>query len=122
VDHELEDVAEIFSRLNTAGTKIRESDIVIALVAAKQQGWIRKKFNPFLKDLELKGFELDPGVVVRTFAIISNGSAQLRDIPEQFWERSNNFDENWLKTKEAISLVIKNLMEHGVLSSNLLPP
>jgi len=38
VDHELEDVAEIFGRLNTAGTKIRESDVVVALVAAKQQG------------------------------------------------------------------------------------
>lgn len=50
VDHELEDVAEIFSRLNLAGTKIRESDIVVALVAAKQQGWIRQKFDPFLKD------------------------------------------------------------------------
>ena len=69
VDHELEDVAEIFGRLNTAGTKIKESDIIVALVAAKQQGWIRQKFNPFLKDLELKGFEFDPGVVVRTLAI-----------------------------------------------------
>ena len=73
VDHELEDVAEIFGRLNTAGTKIRESDIIIALVAAKQQGWIRTKFDPFLKDLELKGFEFDPGVVVRTLAIIGHG-------------------------------------------------
>jgi hypothetical protein len=57
VDHELDDVAEIFGRLNTAGTTIRESDIVVALVAAKQQGWIRQKFDPFLKDLESKGFE-----------------------------------------------------------------
>jgi hypothetical protein len=64
---------------------------------------------------------LDPGVVVRTFAIISKGSARLRDIPQDFWEPSNDFDENWLKTKEAISSVIKNLIEHGVLSSDLLP-
>ena len=121
VDHELEDVAEIFARLNTAGTKIRQSDIIIALIAAKQPGWIRNKFDPFLKDLELKGFELDPGVVVRTFAIISKGSARLRDIPPEVWEQSDTFDENWLKTKEAISLVIKNLIEYGVLSSDLLP-
>jgi predicted DNA-binding WGR domain protein len=121
VDHELEDVAEIFARLNTAGTKIRESDIIIALIAAKQQGWIRQKFDPFLKDLAQKGFELDPGVVVRTFAIISKGNARLRDIPQESWEPSNDFDENWVKTKESISSVIKNLMKHGVLSSDLLP-
>jgi hypothetical protein len=121
VDHELEDVAEIFGRLNTAGTKIRESDIVVALVAAKQQGWIRQKFDPFLKDLEVKGFEFDPGVVVRTLAIVGHGSARLRDVPQSFWEPSDQFDENWRKTKEAISAVIKNLMEHGILSSELLP-
>ncbi len=121
VDHELEDVAEIFARLNTAGTKIRESDIIIALVAAKQQGWIRKKFDPFLKDLELKGFDFDPGVVVRTLSIIGHGSARLRDVPQSFWEPSDQFDENWRKTKEAISAVVKNLMEYGVLSSDILP-
>lgn len=121
VDHELEDVAEIFGRLNTAGTKIRESDIIIALVAAKQQGWIRTKFDPFLKDLELKGFEFDPGVVVRTLAIIGHGSARLRDLPQSFWAPSDQFDEKWRKTKEAISAVVKNLMEYGILSSDVLP-
>jgi hypothetical protein len=121
VDHELEDVAEIFGRLNTAGTKIRESDIIVALVAAKQQGWIRQKFDPFLKDLELKGFEFDPGVVVRTLAIVGHGSARLKEVPEAFWEPSDAFDEYWRKTKEAISAVVKNLIEHGVLSSELLP-
>ena len=121
VDHELEDVAEIFGRLNTAGTKIRESDVIVALVAAKQQGWIRQKFDPFLKDLETKGFEFDPGVVVRALAIVGHGSARLRDVPSGFWEPSDEFDEHWRKTKEAISSVIKSLMEYGVLSSDLLP-
>ncbi len=121
VDHELEDVAEIFARLNTAGTKIRESDVIVALVAAKQQGWIRQKFDPFLKDLEAKGFEFDPGVVVRTLALVGHGSARLRDVPATFWEASDTFDEHWRKAKEAISSVVKNLMEYGVLSSNLLP-
>lgn len=121
VDHDLEDVAEIFARLNTAGTKIRESDIVIALVAAKQQGWIRNKFDPFLKDLEQKGFDFDPSVIVRTLAVVGHGSARLRDVPQTFWEESDDFDEHWRRTREAISGVIRNLMEFGVLSSDLLP-
>jgi hypothetical protein len=121
VDHDLEDVAEIFGRLNTAGTKIRESDIVVALVASKQQGWIRQKFDPFLRDLALKGFEFDPGVVIRTLAIVGHGSARLGDVPEIFWQPSDQFDEHWRTTKEAISSVIRNLMDFGVLSDDLLP-
>jgi hypothetical protein len=121
VDHELEDVAEIFARLNTAGTKIRESDIIIALVAAKQQGWIREKFDPFLKDLEQSGFDFDPGVLVRTFAIVGHGSARLRDVPQTFWDPSATFDDSWKKTKEAVAAVVKNLSEYGILSSDVLP-
>jgi hypothetical protein len=121
VDHDLEDVAEIFARLNTAGTKIRESDVVVALVAAKQQGWIRTKFDPFLEDLKSNGFDFDPGVVVRTLAIVGHGSARLRDVPQSFWEPSKQFEKDWRKTKEAISAVIKNLMEYGILSSHVLP-
>lgn len=121
IDHELEDVAEIFARLNTAGTKIKESDIIVALVAAKQQGWIRNKFDPFLRDLSTRGFDFDPGILVRTLSIVGHGSARLRDIPEKFWESSDEFDESWRKTKESISSVVKNLVDYGVLSSELLP-
>ena len=71
--------------------------------------------------MESRGFEFDPGVVVRTLAIVGHGSARLKDVPDSFWEPSDAFDEHWRKTKEAISTVIKNLMEHGVLSSDLLP-
>ncbi|MFN3533390.1 MAG: DUF262 domain-containing protein [Candidatus Brocadia sp.] len=121
VDHELEDVAEIFSRLNTAGTKIRESDVIVALIASKQQGWVRQKFDPFLKDLASKGFEFDPGVIIRTLAIIGHKTARLRDISDAFWDPSDQFDEYWRTTKEVVSSVIRNLMEYGVLSDELLP-
>ncbi len=121
VDHELEDVAEIFNRLNSAGTRIRESDIIRALIAAKQPGWARDEFDPFLRDLTEKGFELDPAILVRTFAIIGGGSARLKEIPEAFWERSREFDDRWQTTKEAISFVTRNFFQYGILNSELLP-
>ena len=36
VDHELEDVVEIFSRLNSRGTRVTEADIYLGVVAAKK--------------------------------------------------------------------------------------
>ena len=74
-----------------------------------------------MKDLETKGFEFDPGVVVRTLAIVGHGSARLRDIPSAFWEPSDGFDEHWRKTKEAISSVIKSLVVSQVFQTETLP-
>jgi len=121
IDHEVEDVAEIFTRLNMAGVKVRESDVIIALVAAKQPGWVREEFNPFLKSLEDKGFKIDPAILIRSLAIIGKGMARLKDIPEDFWERSKNFEEGWEKTKDSISFVIRKMHGVGILSSDLLP-
>ena len=42
-------------------------------------------------------------------------------MPDSFWEPSNDFDEYWRRTKEGISTVVKGFIEHGVLSSDLLP-
>lgn len=121
IDHEVEDVAEIFTRLNMAGVKVRESDVIIALVAAKQEGWVRKKFNPFLEDLEEKGFKIDPAILIRSLASVGKGVARLKDIPEDFWEESTDFQTAWGKTNCSISYVVKQMIDVGILSSDLLP-
>jgi hypothetical protein len=56
VNHDLEDVVEIFSRLNSRGTRVTEADIYLGVVASKNPGWARDGFLPFLKDLEAQGF------------------------------------------------------------------
>jgi len=48
VDHDLEEVVEIFARLNSRGTRVREADIYLGVVAARAPGWVREKFMPFL--------------------------------------------------------------------------
>jgi len=121
IDHEVEDVAEIFTRLNMAGVKIRESDVIIALVAAKQEGWIREQFNPFLDDLEAKGFEIDPAILIRTLGAIGNGIARLKDIPVVFWENQSDLENAWNQTKNSIKQVVKQMNNIGILSSEILP-
>lgn len=121
IDHDVEDVAEIFTRLNMAGVKIRESDVVIALVAAKQKGWVREEFNKFLKDLDDNGFEIDPAILIRSLAVIGKGIARLKEIPEDFWEKSKKFKDAWKETKDSIKNVVRKMNEIGILSSEILP-
>lgn len=121
INHDLEDVAEIFKRLNTAGTKIRESDVIIALVASKQEGWVRREFDPYLKDLYALGYEFDPGILIRTLGIVMSGTARLKDISEKCWGDTALLEVSWDKTKDAVTYVIREFADFGVLSADLLP-
>ena len=55
VDNELEDVVEIFSRLNSLGTRVTEADIYLGVVAARTPGWVRENFLPFVSQLADSG-------------------------------------------------------------------
>jgi hypothetical protein len=87
----------------------------------KQEGWVRKEFDPFLNDLEEKGFEIDPAILIRTFAAIGTGRARLKDIKEDFWEDQSKFWDAWEKTKDSVKEVVKLMNNIGILSSEILP-
>lgn len=118
IAHSPEDVAEIFGRLNSAGTKVKEADIFIALMAARNPDWVRTRFLPFIDGLEDDGYELEPGIFVRTMTSISVGKADLEEAKE-FW--SLDLSESWKKTEDVITVVIQNLVQKGILNSDILP-
>lgn len=121
IDHQLEDVSEIFSRLNMAGVKVKESDVIIALVAAYRPGWVREEFNPFLQDLIDHGFDIEPAILVRSLAVIGSGQAKLKAVPKEFWQKDTKFAVGWEATKQSVSYVIREMRNVGILSSDLLP-
>lgn len=47
-EKEVEDVAELYRRLNQQGTRLRQAQIMLAYVAQYNQGWVRGEFHPFL--------------------------------------------------------------------------
>jgi predicted nucleic acid-binding protein len=120
ISHEVEDVAEIFARLNQAGTRVKEADVVLALAAVYNPGWVREHYIPFRNDLDERGWDLDAGVFIRTMTGIGYGRARLVEVPKGFWNQSN-LPGVWAKTRDAISEVIKRLAEYGIMSSELLP-
>jgi len=121
ISHEVEDVAEIFARLNQEGTRVREADVVLALAAVRNPGWVRDQYLPFRRDLEEMGWELDAGVFVRTMTGIGKGRARLIEIPKDFW-KAENLPPVWNATKETVFEVLKMRMaEFGIVSADLLP-
>lgn len=120
VDHEVEDVAEIFARLNQAGTRVKEADVVLALAAVRNPGWVREEYLPFRNDLEDRGWDLDAGIFIRTMTGIGRGRARLKEVPKDFWN-PENLPSVWKRAQKAISDVLKRLAGHGIVSADLLP-
>lgn len=89
ISHEVEDVAEIFARLNQAGTRVKEADVVLALAAVRNKGWVRREYLPFRSELEERGWDLDAGIFIRTMTGIGRGRARLIEVPKDFWNPEN---------------------------------
>lgn len=121
ISHDPVDVAEIFGRLNSAGTRVNEGDVALALIAVRQEGWVKNKLLPYLEDLKEEGFDFDPSFIIRVMAAIRRGSGRLKDIPREFWEESDDFRKSWERTKDAVTNVVRVLRGLGILSGDILP-
>lgn len=120
VDHELEDVVEIFSRLNSRGTRVTEADIYLGVVAAKNPGWVRDTFLPYLRSLAESGFDLDPNLLFRTVTGVGSKKVRFREIPDSFWEPKSIIPA-WNRTADAWKRLIARLREYGILSADPMP-
>lgn len=120
INHDVEDVAEIFARLNQAGTRVREADVILALAAVQNRGWVREEYIPFSRDLADRGWELDAGVYIRTMTGIAAGRARIADVPRDLWS-AQQLPTVWKATAQTISEVILRLCQMGLTSSELLP-
>lgn len=120
ISHEVEDVAEIFSRLNQAGTRVKEADVVLALAAVRNPGWVREHYLPFRNDLEDRGWDMDAGIFIRTMTGVGCGRARLVEVPKDFWNQGK-LPSVWGRTKDVIADVILRLAQFGILAIDLLP-
>jgi hypothetical protein len=120
IDQELEDVVEIFSRLNSRGTRVTEADIYLGVVAARTPGWVRSTFLPYLKILAEAGFDLSPNLLFRTLTGVGAKKVRFREIPGTFWNQTS-IHPHWDRTKEAWKNLIARFREYGILSNNPMP-
>lgn len=120
VGHELEDVVEIFARLNGKGTRVTEADIYLGVVAARSPGWVRDQFLPFLNVLKDAGFDINPNLLFRSLTAIAAGKTRFRDLPDSIWDASS-IEPAWKRTQKAWKSLVKRLAEYGVLSTETMP-
>jgi hypothetical protein len=120
VDHDLEEVVEIFARLNSKGTRVKEADIYLGIVAARTSGWVREQFMPFLDKLEQQGFGISPNRLFQSLTAVGNKSVRFRQVADDFWNKEN-IAPAWEKTKQGWYHVLKWLEAYGIVTTEILP-
>jgi hypothetical protein len=120
IDHELEDVVEIFSRLNSRGTRVTEADIYLGVVAARTPGWVRSTFLPYVTTLGEAGFDISPNLLFRCLTAVGAKKVRFKEIPDGFWNQES-VHPFWERTTSAWKSVLARFREHGVLSNDPMP-
>jgi len=120
IDHELEDVVEIFSRLNSRGTRVTEADIYLGVVAARTPGWVHTTFLPYLGKLKESGFDINPNLLFRSVTGVGAKKTRFREIPNDFWNEQKVLPA-WGRTTKAWERLILRFREYGILSNSPMP-
>ena len=115
---ELTEVAEIFKRLNSTGTRVQQADIYLGVVASRNHGWVNQNFLKFIDELDDHGFEIEPAFLFRSFTGIGVGKSRFRDINQDFWENLGN-STSWNTTQISLRSVCQGLRQYGIINSDL---
>ncbi len=115
---ELTEVAEIFKRLNSTGTRVQQADIYLGVVASRNPGWVNQNFLKFIEELDDQGFEIEPAFLFRSFTGVGVGKSRFREIDTEFWENLDN-SAAWNTTQRALKSVCQGLRQYGIVNSDL---
>jgi len=116
---EPEEIAEIFDRINRGGTRIKETDTRFAIIAGYNLGWKRDEFDPFLNELEERGWDIPPGYLLQAMTIFHLGKARMNEVKEDFWKE--DVKDVWRKFKDVLDEITTYLWDKGIPGIDLVP-
>jgi len=120
-DKAVEEIAELYRRLNQQGTRLRQAQIMLAYVSQYNRGWVREEFYPFLENLNNKDeWELDPAHVLQVATILAEGKARvgLATKPDM-WQ--SKVKQVWPNLRGAIDSSILHLWDRGITDQDMVP-
>jgi len=120
IDHELEDVVEIFSRVNSRGTRVTEADIYLGVVAGRNPSWVRESFLPYLETLKDSGFSIDPNLLFRSVTALGVNTTRFKAIKDDFWD-ADQIKPVWKRVQDTWKRLKMRFQDYGILTTEILP-
>lgn len=97
-----EEVTEIFVRVNSAGTRLKGSDLALAQITAKWHGSL-SLFETFRGECEKMGYTLDIGVIIRTLIALMTNQSKFDTVSSI---SLNRYKPAWDKTQIALGFTL----------------
>ena len=117
----LEDVVEVFNRINSRGTRIRTADITLAYIAAYNPTWVKEKFLKYLEELDEEGYSIEAVQLLRSLIAVGEGKAIIRYVSREFlMNRNGKLDEAFGKLKKSLNTLIRMFQELGIFNFDLI--
>jgi hypothetical protein len=121
-EDDLEIVTEVFIRVNSGGTRLREAELALARLAWKLPGSIVGPFGQMEEACEERGFDLDTRFLMRSLISTATRQSRFRDL-KAFWERPvKEIEHAWERTENGLRLALDFVEGNiGIPGSELLP-
>lgn len=121
-EDDLEIVTEVFIRVNSGGTRLREAELALARLAWKLPGSIVGPFEKLQDACEERGFDLDARFLMRCLIATATRQSRFRDL-KAFWERpAEDIEDAWKRTEGGLKLALDFVEGNvGIPGSELLP-
>lgn len=121
-ENDLEVVTEVFIRVNSGGTRLREAELALARLAWKLPGSIVGPFEKMEDECVERGFDIDTRFLMRSLIAVATGQSRFRDL-KAFWERpAAQIDSEWKRTEKGIRLALDYVEGNiGIPGTALLP-
>jgi uncharacterized protein with ParB-like and HNH nuclease domain len=109
----LDKVLKIFIRVNSGGTQLSYSDLLMSILTANFSTDIRDQMNKFIDAIREKGFGIMGRDQALKTCLLLTGSNHIFQLKNFSKSNINKIEENWEKITEAIFKAIDLLQEFG---------
>lgn len=121
-EDDLATVTEVFIRVNSGGTRLREAELALARLAWKLPGSIVGPLEKTADACSERGFDLDARFFMRALISVATGQSRFRDL-KAFWGRpADEIERAWIRTEKGLRLTLDFVEGNvGIPGSAFLP-
>lgn len=120
-ENNLDKVLNIFIRMNSMGTKLNNSDLLLSIATDQWKNRdAREEINKLLDDLNNSGFSIDKDFILKAALYLTKEIKNIRFKVDNFKkENMDLIEENWDNIANSLDITLKLLKSFGYNKDNL---